>query len=409
MIKNLRLIELFAGYGSQALALKYLGVPFEHHFVCEFDKYAIQSYNDIHGTDFEVLDIRNIHAGDLNIIETNKYKYLMTYSFPCTDLSVAGKRAGMERESGTSSSLLWEVERLLKECNELPQYLLMENVPMVISKDNIKLFGEWTGFLTKLGYDNYYQLLNAKDYGVPQNRERCFMVSILKSEHKAFAFPKPKPLEIRLKDVLEDNVDEKYYLTSEKAQRLIYQLAKTIMTGDESAVILKWNKNMNVELKCVGQMDGSFESANRVYDPNGLSPTTTCYHTDAGVRILEERESSLKIKNATKQGYLEAKPGDSVGIGGRMEWHRANVMNGIAKTLICSENDVGVVAEDYRIRKLTPKECFRLMGVKDGDYDKLTVSNTQRYKQAGNSIVVDVLMAIFENMFIKDCKSNRLF
>lgn len=98
MIKNLRLIELFAGYGSQALALKYLGVPFEHHFVCEFDKYAIQSYNDIHGTDFEVSDIRNIHADNLNIIETDKYKYLMTYSFPCTDLSLAGKRAGMERE-----------------------------------------------------------------------------------------------------------------------------------------------------------------------------------------------------------------------------------------------------------------------------------------------------------------------
>lgn len=97
---------------------------------------------------------------------------------------------------------------------------------MVISKGNIKLFGEWTRFLTKLGYDNYYQILNAKDYGVPQNRERCFMVSILKSEHKSFAFPKPKPLEIRLKDVLEDNVDEKYYLTSEKAQRLIYQLAE---------------------------------------------------------------------------------------------------------------------------------------------------------------------------------------
>ena len=98
LIENLRLIELFAGYGSQALALRYLGIPFEHHFVCEFDKYAIQSYNDIHGTDFEVSDIRLIHADDLNIIDTDKYKYLMTYSFPCTDLSLAGKRKGMQRE-----------------------------------------------------------------------------------------------------------------------------------------------------------------------------------------------------------------------------------------------------------------------------------------------------------------------
>ena len=98
MIENLRLIELFAGYGSQALALKYLNIPFEHHFVCEFDKYAIQSYNDIHGTNFEVSDIRNVSAEDLNIVDTDRYKYLMTYSFPCTDLSLAGRRKGMQRE-----------------------------------------------------------------------------------------------------------------------------------------------------------------------------------------------------------------------------------------------------------------------------------------------------------------------
>ena len=98
MIKNLRLIELFSGYGSQALALKYLGIPFEHHLICEFDKYAVQSYNEIHDTDFATTDIRNIHAKDMNITDTDKYKYLLTYSFPCTDLSLAGKRAGMERE-----------------------------------------------------------------------------------------------------------------------------------------------------------------------------------------------------------------------------------------------------------------------------------------------------------------------
>ena len=226
-LKNsLRLIELFAGYGSQALALKYLGIPFEHHFVCEFDKYAIQSYNDIHGTDFEVSDIKNISAEDLNITDTENYKYLLTYSFPCTDLSMAGKRKGMQRESGTSSSLLWEVERLLNECKELPQYLLMENVPQVIGKDNIKLFGEWAYFLTKLGYNNYYKLLNAKDFGVPQNRNRCFMVSILKSENKDFVFPKPKKLEKRLKDVLEQcqDIGEQYYIESEKAEKLLKSL-----------------------------------------------------------------------------------------------------------------------------------------------------------------------------------------
>lgn len=245
-LKNsLRLIELFAGYGSQALALKYLGIPFEHHFVCEFDKYAIQSYNDIHGTAFEVSDIKNINADDLNITDTENYKYLLTYSFPCTDLSMAGKRKGMQRESNTSSSLLWEVERLLKECKELPQYLLMENVPQVIGKDNIKLFGEWTYFLTKLGYNNYYKLLNAKDFGVPQNRNRCFMVSILKSENKDFVFPKPKKLEIRLRDVLEpcQDIGEQYYIKSEKAGKLLkslFERSPSIIDNDGGGAVCLW-------------------------------------------------------------------------------------------------------------------------------------------------------------------------
>lgn len=220
----IRLIELFAGYGSQALALKYSGIPFEHWFVCEFDKYAMQSYNDIHETNFECTDVCEITADDLNIVETDKYKYLLTYSFPCTDLSLAGKRAGMDRDSGTRSSLLWQVERLLTECKELPQYLLMENVPQVVSKDNLALFSEWTSFLSKLGYQNQYKILNAKNFGVPQNRERCYMVSILKSENKVFTFPKPKPLTKRLKDVLEKKADEKYYINTEKAQNLIDSL-----------------------------------------------------------------------------------------------------------------------------------------------------------------------------------------
>lgn len=132
--KPLRLIELFAGYGSQALAFKRINKPFEHWFVCEFDKYAIKSYNAVHGTNYETTDIRDIHAKDLNIVDTENYCYFMTYSFPCTDLSVAGKMQGMKKGSGTRSGLLWEVERLLNECEELPQILFMENVPQVISE-----------------------------------------------------------------------------------------------------------------------------------------------------------------------------------------------------------------------------------------------------------------------------------
>ena len=161
--KPIRLIELFAGVGAQAKALERLGVDFEHYRVCEFDRYAMRSYNAIHGTNFEPSDIRRWNGEDLGIVETDKYDYILTYSFPCTDLSVAGKMKGMSRNSGTRSGLLWEVERLLKETKELPQLLLMENVPQVCGGGNIADFEEWLRFLEKLGYANFYKILNAKD------------------------------------------------------------------------------------------------------------------------------------------------------------------------------------------------------------------------------------------------------
>lgn len=225
-MKPIRLIELFAGYGSQAMALKRLGLPFEHHFVCEFDKYAIASYNAVHGTSFPALDIRDIHAEDLKITERDKYDYLMAYSFPCTDLSVAGKMQGMSRNSGTRSGLLWQVERLLKECGtELPQLLFMENVPQVHGTNNIDDFAEWISFLDSLGYTSKWQDLNAKDFGVAQNRERTFMVSWLGS--RKFYFPSPRPLYKTMRDYLEDDVPEKYYIKSAKAQKLIDELVES--------------------------------------------------------------------------------------------------------------------------------------------------------------------------------------
>ena len=220
--KPIRLIELFAGVGSQAMALRNIGANFEHYRVVEFDKYAVASYNAIHGTGFEPSDIRQVNGYDLGIMDTDRYTYIMTYSFPCQDLSVAGKMRGMEKGSGTRSSLLFEVERLLNEVEELPQILLMENVPQVISKKNEKAFGEWKTALEWKGYRNYIQILNAKDYGVAQSRKRCFMVSILGESH--YQFPKPIPLEKCMADYLEENVDEKFYVASEKAKDLINKL-----------------------------------------------------------------------------------------------------------------------------------------------------------------------------------------
>lgn len=223
--KPVRLIELFAGIGSQAMALRDLGADFEHYRVVEFDRFAISSYNAIHNTDFTTMDITKIKGQDLRITDTDKYNYIITYSFPCQDLSVAGKQKGMTKGSGTRSGLLWEVERLLNEVENLPQVLLMENVPQVHSKDNMPDFQKWINFLESKGYSNYWQDLNAKDYGVAQNRVRCFMVSILGKWN--YKFPQPILLERKLKDYLEDEVDEKYYINNEKAQKLIQTLVES--------------------------------------------------------------------------------------------------------------------------------------------------------------------------------------
>ena len=274
--KPIRLIELFAGVGSQAMALRDLGASFEHYRIAEWEVSAFKSYKAIHMSDDDtdyskdisngdlphvlfnlgistngkdpmtlkeiqrkgekwqretynnikatnnLCSVCNFKGDDLGITDTDKYCYILTYSFPCQDLSVAGKMQGMAKGSGTRSGLLWEVERLLGEVKELPQVLLMENVPQVISDANIADFHKWQDFLESKGYTNYVEILNAKDFGVAQNRERCFMVSLLGKWN--YKFPQPIPLTKTMKDYLEDEVDEKYYINSEKAQKLIDEL-----------------------------------------------------------------------------------------------------------------------------------------------------------------------------------------
>ena len=261
----IRLIELFAGIGSQAMALRELGADFEHYRVVEFDKYAIASYNAIHGTDFPTRDITQIKGEDLCIVDKDKYCYIMTYSFPCQDLSVAGKQAGMTKGSGTRSGLLWEVERLLNEVDNMPQVLIMENVPQVHGKKNMADFQKWIEFLESKGYSNYWQDLNAKNYGVAQNRNRCFMVSILGNYR--YEFPKPIELAKRMKDYLEDEVDEKYYINNEKAQKLIDTLIAdgTIPSRAEQsradALTLPLTSQEKLKQQTVSRQDMTQESA----------------------------------------------------------------------------------------------------------------------------------------------------
>lgn len=222
--KPIRLIELFGGYGSQFMALKRIGANVESWLLCEFDEFAVKSFNSVHGTSYKPSDVRELHGKDLNITDKDKFCYLMFYSFPCSDLSVAGEMKGMKKGSGTRSGLLWEVERILGELpkEDLPQILCMENVPQVVSDANLPDFREWERFLENKGYHNYLQILNAKDYGVAQNRERCFMFSFLDDVY--YEFPEPVKLQKRMKDYLEDDVEEKYYLKSEKARLLIQTL-----------------------------------------------------------------------------------------------------------------------------------------------------------------------------------------
>lgn len=291
--KPLRLIELFAGYGSQHLALKYLGIPCESYAISEWAVKSIQAYKDLHcpndnhpyDTAFSDKEIKNYLKGKIsadystplsdeqiermpidrarqivrNMFATNNkgsitaikaadiklengYTYLLTYSFPCQDLSSAGRQAGMERGSATRSGLLWEVERLLNEWNgigKVPDILLMENVPEVVGQKNRTAWCEWIAALDKLGYKSYWKVLNATDFGIPQNRERCFMVSVQGDYY--FEFPLARPLNIRLKDVLQKHVAENYYLSDETVAKFIWSPGKE--KGTDTVVVKKGEKD----------------------------------------------------------------------------------------------------------------------------------------------------------------------
>lgn len=225
--KPIRLVELFSGYGSQAMALERLGVEFEHHRSVEFDKYAMASYNAVHGTDFEPMDICNVHGKDLGIGDSN-YVTVMTYSFPCTDISLAGQRKGFEKGSGTRSSLLWEVERILEELKAdgtMPSILLMENVDAIRNEQNKPHLQKWIAFLDGLGYTSYGDVLNAADYGIPQHRSRFFLLSIL-GEYN-YKFPNTMDLTTCMEDYFEDLTDEqalKLVCKGQKAMDLMVEL-----------------------------------------------------------------------------------------------------------------------------------------------------------------------------------------
>lgn len=273
----LRLIELFAGIGSQTQALTNIGVPHTVVGISEIDKYAIQSYKAMHG------EVTNF--GDIREIKSLPDADLWTYSFPCQDISVAGKGAGIKE--GTRSGLLFEVERLLITASEngnLPKYLLLENVKNLVSKKFKADFDRWLAFLKSLGYSNYWQILNAKDYGIPQNRERVFCVSI-RGEHKPFKFPEKRELKLRLRDMIDEVVDEKYYLKESTIRSIVNSSFNSrrdsIRKGDDIAYTIlardfKGPQCVQVGEVVGGKWDKMHDISRRVYEPDGISPTVHC-------------------------------------------------------------------------------------------------------------------------------------
>lgn len=561
----IRVFEAFAGYGSQRMALDNLGIEHEVVAISEIDKFAIKSYEAIHGETNNLGDISKIKVEDIPDHD------LFTYSFPCQDISVAGKQEGFNKGSGTRSGLLWECERVIT--NKKPKYLLMENVKNLVGKKFMAGFQEWIDYLESVGYTNYWEVLNAKDFGIPQNRERVFMVSIL-GEHEPFEFPKPTKLEKRLKDVLQHEVDEKYYLSNERSKQLISTITDKNDLNEPTVVDASINEPKVKEVmntitarydagiqnfrsiggaviepeRILGIFDkeNSTHQAGSVYNKDKIAPTldtmqggwrqpsiiveskiaasrgrnkenpsdrtkgieleqtlevnengtsnalTTVQKdnyvvepcivdhlyksrpprvykehsptlrqnsggldvaepTSHGVLMSDIQEKMMLTDDELEYGVLKQELFDKFGtsrvcnrcknqvlcsdlpnynylcfecdenlftfetesahflIGSTQK--NAGITDGDYSTTLTSAMGSGGghvpmhnLTSNYRIRKLTPLECWRLMGVKDELFYKAQEvnSNTQLYKQAGNSIVVQVLERIFEKMFKED-------
>ena len=372
----LRVFEAFAGYGSQSIALRNLGIEYEVVAISEIDKYAIKAYEAIHGPTNNLGDICKIDSRDIPDHD------LFTYSFPCQDLSVAGKQAGLGK--GTRSGLLYECEKIIEA--KKPKYLLLENVKNLVGKKFKPQFDEWLEYLERLGYTNYWQVLNAKNYGVPQNRERVFVVSIL-GKHKPYEFPKPIPLDKCIADILENEVDESFYVE------------KKFENKDDKIKINQATKKGYIEMDIPGVCDLSYPNSKtrrgRVQEDGKISPTLTAANQNICYIDLPCICASRGRNPENPSSRVAGLPTEQ-----RLEFNT----KGTSNTITTVQKDNYVVETTFRIRKLTPRECFRLMGMKDDDIDKIQaagISNTQQYKMAGNSIVVDVLEAIFKNLFME--------
>jgi DNA (cytosine-5)-methyltransferase 1 len=594
MIEQISMIELFSGVGAQERALRQLKLPYEVTHTCDCDANAVLSYAAMRwdlekemetfkfpsqnkmieelqaknlGYDFQkgkhtitsrtpikklkqyyIADKLSRNFGDISKVERLPYVNLVTYSFPCTDVSVAGKGEGMANkcetcghswpidfssaekslicpecgatvESSTRSGLLGQVQRLLAkayEDNELPDMLLMENVKNLTGKKFVGQFETWLHWLDSIGYNTYWKVLNAKHYGIPQNRERVFAISIRKDiDTDRFTFSETIPLEVRLKDILETNVAEKYYLPDERIEKILNTAFmqekmkaqfKSETTEELTPVRLGglydtedgkhqagaiWDKNsisptldtmqggnrqpyIVDEIKVVGNYMPSGHDASRVVDIDGIAPTVKENHgtvtaivepfvvasrgrnpdnpSDRTAGIYLEQTLEPKFDGCTNclssvakdnwvcepivyDDYNSRISADQNAIntltcncGASAERNSVKIIEPVIvedfyqsreprvyteTALTIRSERTGLKAADgeieeakirWRIRKLTAKECWRLMNFSDEDVDRASkfVSDSSLYKQAGNSIVCACLISIFSSLFIED-------
>ena len=373
----LQVLSLFSGIGAFEKALERLKISHEIVAYCEIDKYASKAYSLIHNVPEEknLIDVTKV-----DFLSVSDRVDLVTYGFPCQDISNAGKQRGFEYNGEkTRSGLFFDALRIIDDYR--PKFAIAENVKALTSKKFKTEFKIVLSSLEEIGYKNFWMVLNSKNYGVPQNRERVFIISIrndIAPEH--FEFPEPFELQKRLKDILETEVDEKFYLTDNQIKHL---------TGNSfrSAKSRLQEKDYK-DPKCIKVLASIYNDeknlqAGRVYDPDGISP---CLDTMVSGG---QKQPKIAIREATLKGYAEDTIGDSI-----------NLEQPNSKTRRGRVGNYGL-EPDFAIRKLTPLECWRLMGFDDEDVEvcvKNGISNTQLYKQAGNSIVVNVLEAMFSKL-----------
>ena len=470
---TIRLFEAFAGYGSQLMALKRLaretpGLEVVPVGISEIDPYAVRGYEAVHGPVDNYGDITKIDWDAVPDFD------LFTYSFPCQDISSAGQQRGLDPGSGTRSSLLWECQRAIAAKH--PKYLLMENVAALTQDKFRPQLNRWFATLDSLGYTSFGKVLNAKDYGVPQNRERVFIVSVHNPSNDwlCYDFPEPFRLTRRLKDVLERDVDERYYLSQKMTDYITSSSATMHKTQRDNNFLLEpqvlgWTRGKNGEVvnRHAVEVANTVTAAKRdntqnyVAEPVAAATRTRSYkgqptQLELGGEIANsitsvQKDSMVAVpqdKPRRQVRYKRLENGNIVGVQNDAKHSSASeakaahqdneayavtcaheqkvviplntTSDGVCRTIKAQYQKTSLssllrgdgfalsgATDGYRIRKLTPRECFRLMDVSEADIDRLLasgLSNARLYKMAGNSIVVACLYHIFKQLFTQNLK-----